>query len=82
VCAESVTNAAKHSGAEEVCVTASVRDGTLHLTVSDDGNGGATLSSEGTGLRGLGDRVEALGGTLTVTGGAGGSTVAATIPTG
>jgi len=41
------------------------RDGALIVSVSDDGRGGATFDA-GSGLRGLSDRVEALGGRLTV----------------
>jgi signal transduction histidine kinase len=62
---ESLTNAAKHSHATELGVSVCERDGTLTLTVTDDGIGGA-VTGGGSGLRGLTDRVEALGGRLTV----------------
>jgi signal transduction histidine kinase len=62
---EALTNAAKHSHATEVRVTATCAGGLFILEVADDGIGGATVGG-GTGLRGLIDRVEALGGTLTV----------------
>jgi signal transduction histidine kinase len=62
---EALTNAAKHSHATEVRVTATHAGGLLTVEVADDGIGGATIGG-GTGLRGLTDRVEALGGTLTV----------------
>ena len=60
---EVLTNAAKHSHASVVRVAAATRDGTLYLSVRDDGIGGADLAG-GSGLVGLRDRVEALGGRL------------------
>ena len=66
VVSEALTNAAKHSHASEVQVTAAYAGAVLIVEVADDGIGGATVGG-GTGLRGLTDRVEALGGTLTVT---------------
>ena len=66
VVSEALTNAAKHSHASEVRVTAGCSGEVLIVEVADDGIGGADVGS-GTGLRGLADRVEALGGTLTVT---------------
>jgi len=63
---EALTNATKHSHASEVRVTAARTGEVLIVEVADDGIGGATVGG-GTGLRGLTDRVEALGGTLTVT---------------
>ena len=63
---EALTNAAKHSHASEARVTAVRAGAVLIVEVTDDGIGGATVGG-GTGLRGLTDRVEALGGTLTVT---------------
>jgi signal transduction histidine kinase len=59
--AEALTNAAKHAGATAVDVEVAERDGVLHLRVRDDGPGGADFS-RGTGLLGLKDRAEALGG--------------------
>jgi signal transduction histidine kinase len=79
VCAEALTNAAKHARATTVRIRAEERDGHAVLTVSDDGDGGADPA--GSGLRGLADRVEALGGTLEVDSGAArGTTVAARLP--
>ena len=66
VVSEALTNAAKHSHASEVRVKAARAGELLIVEVADDGIGGATVGG-GTGLRGLTDRVEALGGTLTVT---------------
>jgi signal transduction histidine kinase len=63
--AEALTNAAKHANASFIKLSAVVRDRHLFVTVQDDGIGGAD-SSDGSGLIGLTDRVEAVGGTLTV----------------
>jgi signal transduction histidine kinase len=65
VVAEAVTNAAKHARPTAIWVAADVVDGRLRLTVRDDGIGGADPAT-GSGLIGLTDRVEALGGTITV----------------
>jgi signal transduction histidine kinase len=65
VASEALTNAAKHSHAREVRVLASCHGGTLTVEVADDGIGGAGTEG-GSGLRGLADRVEALGGRFTV----------------
>jgi signal transduction histidine kinase len=61
--AETLTNTAKHASATVVDVQAESREGNLHVRVRDDGCGGAVLT-EGSGLVGLTDRVEALGGRL------------------
>jgi signal transduction histidine kinase len=66
VVSEALTNAAKHSGAREVRVAATCEGGRLIVEVADDGAGGAG-TGKGSGLRGLTDRVEALGGRLSVT---------------
>ena len=65
IVAEALTNATKHSGASEVTVSveAEQADGALRLEVADDGVGGAEFSG-GTGLMGLKDRVDALGGRI------------------
>jgi signal transduction histidine kinase len=65
VASEALANAAKHSHASEVRLATSQHEGALVLEVSDDGIGGASTGG-GSGLRGLADRVEALGGRLTV----------------
>ena len=62
--AEALANVHKHAGARRVVVRAAVLNGSLEVAVVDDGAGGA--DEEGSGLRGLADRVEALGGRLTL----------------
>ncbi len=80
VASEALTNAAKHSHASEVRLVASWTNGVLVVEVRDDGIGGAAAGS-GSGLRGLADRVEALGGRLTVSSPPGrGTTLRAEIP--
>jgi PAS domain S-box-containing protein len=70
VVSEALANAAKHAQASAVRVCTEVQDGTLHITIGDDGVGGAS-PSRGSGLIGLTDRVEALGGTIRVSSPAG-----------
>ena len=60
IVAEALTNVVKHSYATCSEVRATVRDGTLHVTVRDDGTGGADAG--GHGLVGMNDRITALGG--------------------
>ena len=77
---EALTNAAKHARASLVKVEVGVADQALRLLVSDDGAGGAD-ASRGSGLVGLSDRVEAVGGTIGVTSPAGrGTSLLVTIP--
>jgi signal transduction histidine kinase len=66
VVSEALTNAAKHAHASLVNVELEVDDATLHLAIRDDGIGGAD-PCRGSGLIGLSDRIEALGGSLEVT---------------
>ena len=63
VASEALTNTAKHAHASRAQVRARHYDGWLELLVSDDGRGGADASG-GSGLTGLVDRVEAIGGTI------------------
>jgi PAS domain S-box-containing protein len=80
VVAEALTNAAKHSHASEVSVRIGRANGLARIEVADDGVGGAG-SASGSGLRGLADRVEALGGRLELESPLGeGTTVRAEIP--
>jgi signal transduction histidine kinase len=80
VVAESLTNAAKHAQASEVTVKVDTDGTDLRLCIRDDGAGGAD-SRGGSGLVGLRDRVEALGGRLLVSSPVGnGTSLVATIP--
>jgi signal transduction histidine kinase len=65
IVAEALANAARHAHASHVRIDATVRDARLHLSVRDDGIGGAD-PARGSGLRGLTDRVEALGGSIAI----------------
>jgi|KBSMisStandDraft_5_1062788.scaffolds.fasta_scaffold07111_5 signal transduction histidine kinase len=73
VVAEMLTNAAKHARASTVQVDVGGAGGILHVSVRDDGVGGAD-PARGSGLVGLRDRVEALGGTMSVESPKGGGT--------
>jgi signal transduction histidine kinase len=79
VAAEALTNVAKYAHAIAAEVTLRVADGWAEIIVVDDGVGGATAQAGG-GLRGLCDRVEALGGRLTLASTASGTTVRARVP--
>jgi signal transduction histidine kinase len=65
VVSEALTNAAKHARASSVAVDVAADDGVLRVCVRDDGVGGADFAG-GSGLMGLKDRVEALGGRIAV----------------
>jgi len=65
VASETLANAAKHSQASRIDLSLSESDGSLELSVGDDGVGGAD-AARGSGLVGLTDRVEALGGMIRV----------------
>jgi signal transduction histidine kinase len=78
--AESLTNAAKHAQASEVTVSVDTDGPNVRLSIRDDGIGGAD-SGRGSGLTGLTDRVEALGGHLQISSPTGsGTSLLATIP--
>lgn len=80
VVAEALTNAARHSNAERVDVRADRVADRLRIEVTDDGIGGATVAP-GSGLEGLVDRVDSLGGRIWITSSAGtGTTVLAELP--
>ena len=74
VCSEALANIAAHAGATAAALRAWERDGRLCLEITDDGVGGAVIgegiwaggSAGGSGLRGLADRMAALGGSLAV----------------
>ena len=81
VCAEALTNITKHADAARVVMDVHELDGRVLTSISDDGAGGADPST-GTGLRGLVDRVEALGGSLRIHSAEGaGTRLVATVPT-
>jgi PAS domain S-box-containing protein len=62
---EALANVAKHAQATHAAVTVSIGDGWLHAVVRDDGVGGVD-TARGSGIAGLVDRVEALGGRLSL----------------
>jgi signal transduction histidine kinase len=80
VASEALANAAKHAEASRVSVTAQRRNGSLVVSVRDDGVGGAA-ASPGSGLAGITDRVAALGGSVSVASPSGsGTEVTAELP--
>ena len=80
VACEALTNVAKHSGASSATIRTTRQNGVLLVEVCDDGIGGAKAVN-GSGLRGLADRVEAVGGKLRIESPAGdGTRVVAEIP--
>jgi signal transduction histidine kinase len=80
---ESLTNVLKHADATQAWITFQLRDGTLQVAVRDDGCGFAVEQTTTTGLRGLGDRIEALGGHVDIDSSPRcGTTVSATLPIG
>jgi signal transduction histidine kinase len=82
VCAEALANVAKYASASQVTVSVRTDSHGIRVEVADDGTGGAD-PTRGTGLRGLADRVETLGGTVTVDSPPGrGTRVVAVIPSG
>jgi signal transduction histidine kinase len=74
VVAEALTNAVKHSKARELAVRLSRLERALRIEVRDNGVGGARIG-EGSGLRGIADRVDVLGGRLSVDSPLGGGTL-------
>jgi signal transduction histidine kinase len=82
VVAEAVTNAQRYAHASSISVRAAVAHRSLHVEIGDDGIGEAT-EGKGSGLQGLRDRVEAIGGTFEVDSPSGsGTRVVAAIPIG
>jgi signal transduction histidine kinase len=63
VCSEALANVVKYADASRVVISASMGNGRVRIVVHDDGVGGADPAG-GTGLQGLADRLEALGGSL------------------
>jgi signal transduction histidine kinase len=64
IACEAVANAVKHAAPHSVAITTCRTDDRLRLVIEDDGIGGADPA--GSGLRGIADRAEVAGGTLTV----------------
>jgi signal transduction histidine kinase len=82
IVSEGLTNAAKHAQASVVYVTVRAEDAIVRLVIRDDGVGGADLA-QGSGLVGLRDRVEALGGKIDVSSPPGsGTSLVVTLPVG
>jgi signal transduction histidine kinase len=80
LCSEALANITKYASASRAAVSVTVSECVLRVEVADDGIGGADPAA-GTGLRGLADRIEALGGTLTVESAPGrGTRLAAELP--
>jgi signal transduction histidine kinase len=80
VCSEALANVAKYAHASVARISVATDNGRLRIQVTDDGKGGADPAA-GSGLRGLADRVEALGGHLFVESENGnGTRVAAVLP--
>ena len=80
VASEALANAAKHSQASRIDISLDQRDGRLALSIGDNGVGGAD-ASRGSGLIGLTDRIDALGGTIAIHGSAGkGTCIVVTLP--
>jgi signal transduction histidine kinase len=73
VASEALANAAKHAHASVVHVDLDAEDGVVYLSIRDDGVGGA-VPGRGSGLIGLRDRVEALGGEIEIASPPGGGT--------
>jgi signal transduction histidine kinase len=80
VCSEALTNVRKYAEASQVNLDVVVEGGAVLVSVVDDGVGGADPAA-GSGLSGLRDRVEAIGGVVTVESPAGrGTRIVARIP--
>jgi signal transduction histidine kinase len=73
VCSEALANIIKHASATGAAISVGERVGRLRVEIGDDGVGGAVLGG-GSGLAGLADRVETLGGTLALESPPGGGT--------
>jgi signal transduction histidine kinase len=80
ITAEALANVAKHSGARHVDVCLGHEGGVVTVRVADDGVGLPRQAAAGVGITSMHQRATELGGTCTVTGGSGGTTVVATLP--
>jgi signal transduction histidine kinase len=82
LCAEALTNVAKHARASRVRIDCELRGGELQLAITDDGIGGARFGA-GSGLAGLQERAAALGGRMEIDSASGrGTRLGAAIPIG
>jgi signal transduction histidine kinase len=80
VVSEALANVTRYAAADRATVAVALANGTVTVEVADDGRGGAD-TSHGSGLRGLADRVEAIGGRLEIASPPGaGTTVRAILP--
>ncbi len=81
IVAEALTNTIRHAEATQVTISGRIDLDTLDLEIADDGRGGADDGAGGTGVRGLNDRAQAVGGTLAIDSPpGGGTTVRARLP--
>jgi signal transduction histidine kinase len=80
VVAEGLANVLKHSGASEATVTVTASDSCLRVAIADDGHGFDPGAVQESGLRGLRDRVEALGGHVEVASQLSGTRLDASLP--
>ncbi|GAA2163008.1 sensor histidine kinase [Actinomadura napierensis] len=79
---EALTNVTRHSGASTALVRIHYTDDDVTITVDDNGRGTASVTGDGSGIRGMRDRAEALGGTLEAAPNpTGGFQIRATLPT-
>ncbi len=81
-CLEALNNVAKYAEAEHVTITLARMDGSLAFDITDDGRGFDTeVTTHGTGLQGIADRLDALGGTMRIESAAGeGTSLHGTVP--
>jgi len=79
VAAEALNNVIKHSHAQNASITVRHEGEWLSVEIADDGEGGAR-AGESSGLQGIADRVEALGGRLEIQSGGSGTCIKAEIP--
>jgi signal transduction histidine kinase len=81
-CLEAMNNVAKYAEASSVTIALGQRDGVLGFRVRDDGRGfDPSTTSRGTGLQGIADRLDAIGGAVTITSAPGsGTIVEGTVP--
>jgi signal transduction histidine kinase len=77
---EALTNVLKHADARNIEVTLRRNSGVIHLDVEDDGSGFDPDATDQNGLAGLSDRIQALGGTMSISSSARGTTISALIP--